>query len=75
MPLMARAFIAVILSLGTLAIARGIGAWNLDDPVRFLCYLALAIPASCLKVRLPGITGTMSVFFLFLLAGIASPKH
>jgi PAS domain S-box-containing protein len=70
MPLMARVFIAVILSLGTLAIARGIEAWSLDDPVRFLCYLLLAIPASCLKVRLPGITGTMSVFFLFLLAGI-----
>jgi PAS domain S-box-containing protein len=71
MSMSARLFIAVILSLGTAAIARGIELWSVQDPVRFFCYLALAIPASCLKVRLPGITGTMSVLFLFLLAGIA----
>ncbi len=39
------------------------------DLPRFAAYLLLAIPASCLKVPLPGITGTMSVLFLFLLAG------
>jgi PAS domain S-box-containing protein len=42
--------------------------WNPHDLLRFACYLALAIPASCLKVTLPGVTGTMSVLFLFLLA-------
>lgn len=71
MSLTAKVYIALILSLGATAIARGVELWSLQDPVRFLCYLALAIPASCLKVRLPGITGTMSVLFLFLLAGIA----
>jgi PAS domain S-box-containing protein len=71
MSLTARVYIAFVLSLGAAAILRGVQLWSPDDPVRFLCYLALAIPASCLKVRLPGITGTMSVLFLFLLAGIA----
>jgi PAS domain S-box-containing protein len=44
--------------------------WQAPDLVRFLCYLALAIPGSCLKVTLPGVTGTMSVFFVFLLASV-----
>src|ERR1700683_4389394 len=36
----------------------------------FICYLGIAILASRLKVNLPGITGTMSVNFLFILLGI-----
>jgi len=46
--------------------------WNPQDQdlARFLCYLVLALPASGLKVSVPGVTGTMSVLFLFLLAGI-----
>jgi len=45
--------------------------WNPGDLPRFFCYLALAIPAACLKVTLPGVTGTMSVLFVFLLATIS----
>ena len=37
---------------------------------KFICYLLIAILASRLKVRLPGITGTMSVNFLFILLGV-----
>jgi len=36
----------------------------------FICYLGIAILASRLKVNLPGITGTLSVNFLFILIGI-----
>ena len=36
----------------------------------FICYLGIAILASRLKVNLPGIAGTMSVSFLFILLGI-----
>jgi hypothetical protein len=39
------------------------------DPLKFLCYLVIALVASRLKVNLPGITGTMSVNFLFLPLG------
>src|ERR1700733_11048493 len=38
---------------------------------RFFCYLLLASLASGLKVRLPGVTGTLSVSFLFILASMA----
>src|SRR6202041_3123577 len=37
---------------------------------RFFCYLAVALLASGLKVQLPGIDGTMSVNFLFILLGV-----
>src|SRR5438874_11453470 len=37
---------------------------------QFICYLLIAVLASRLKVNLPGITGTMSVNFLFILLGI-----
>src|SRR4249920_3092433 len=37
---------------------------------QFICYLLIAILASRLKVNLPGITGTMSVNFLFILLGV-----
>src|SRR5579859_2592955 len=36
----------------------------------FICYLGIAVLASRLKVNLPGITGTMSVNFLFILLGV-----
>ena len=36
----------------------------------FICYLGIAILASRLKVNLPGVAGTMSVSFLFILLGI-----
>ena len=68
MSIKARIYIGLVtvLGMGTLGYASMV--WQTPDLVRFLCYLALAIPGSCLKVRLPGVTGTMSVFFVFLLA-------
>ncbi|HLZ40517.1 MAG TPA: diguanylate cyclase [Candidatus Sulfotelmatobacter sp.] len=36
----------------------------------FICYLGIAVLASRLKVNLPGITGTLSVNFLFILIGV-----
>ena len=37
---------------------------------RFIAYLLLALLSSGLKVTLPGVTGTLSVSFLFILAGM-----
>ena len=44
--------------------------WHSSDPLKFLCYLAVALLASSLKIKLPGINGTMSVNFLFILLGV-----
>lgn len=44
--------------------------WDMAHFLRFACYLVVCILASGLKVNLPGILGTMSVNFLFILIGI-----
>lgn len=68
MSLTARVYIGLVTALGMATLGYASIIWQAPDLVRFLCYLALAIPGSCLKVTLPGVTGTMSVFFVFLLA-------
>src|SRR4029077_12312114 len=49
----------------------GVVHWESSDPLRFAIYLLLALVASTLKVRLPGLTGTMSLNFLFILIGVS----
>ena len=58
----------VIAGLGTL-IYGGIHQSS-KNIAEFICYLGIAILASRLKVNLPGITGTLSVNFLFILIGV-----
>ncbi len=41
--------------------------WHSPDPVKFVCYLAVALLASSFKVSLPGVEGTMSMNFLLTL--------
>ena len=45
--------------------------WQSQNPLRFACYVALALAASTLKVRLPGMRGTISVNFVLLLVAIS----
>ncbi len=70
MPVRARIFIAVTATLGTAVLVTALLNWASDDLLRFGCYLLVAVLAATLKVRLPGIEGTMSVHFLFVLVGV-----
>jgi diguanylate cyclase (GGDEF)-like protein/putative nucleotidyltransferase with HDIG domain len=65
-----RFFIAVVVICGTAVLAYTVFHGRSENPLKFLCYLAIALAASRLKVNLPGVTGTMSVNFLFLLLGV-----
>ena len=56
--------------IGIAVILTAIGHWQSQDLVRFTAYLAIALVTSGLKVVLPGINGTMSVSFLFILIGV-----
>jgi len=67
----AKVYIGFILGGGAWAMYRAISGWHSDDLARFLSYLALCVLASGLKVNLPGIQGTMSVNFLFILIGVS----
>ena len=63
-------FIALFTLAGLAIMSEGLWRWQSTEPVRFACYLLVAMLASGLKVSLPGITGTMSVNFFFILIGI-----
>src|SRR5579862_7811525 len=65
-----KAFVGVTALIGVVVLAHGLLHWQSHDLVRFGCYLAVAVLASGLKVQLPGIDGTMSVNFLFILLGV-----
>jgi diguanylate cyclase (GGDEF)-like protein/putative nucleotidyltransferase with HDIG domain len=66
----ARIFIAVVVLCGTSVLTYTVLHGASRDPLKFISYLVIALVASRLKVNLPGITGTMSVNFLFLLLGV-----
>ena len=65
-----KAFVGVTASLGVVVLGYACLHWQSQDLMRFVCYLAVAVLASGLKVQLPGIDGTMSVNFLFILLGV-----
>src|SRR5580704_15906777 len=70
MSIRARLFIGATAALGMWALAHALLHWQSPDLARFACYLVVAVLASSLKVQLPGIDGTMSVNFLFILLGV-----
>lgn len=72
MPIRAKLFIAITIATGTLFLVGCLGRSNnfADLPIYISCF-ALALLSSALKVRLPGITGTISTNFLFVLIATA----
>jgi len=63
-------FIGTTAALGVSVMAYSFLHWHSSGWARFICYLLIALLASSLKVQLPGIDGTMSVNFLFILLGV-----
>ncbi|MFZ3266193.1 MAG: diguanylate cyclase [Terriglobales bacterium] len=63
-------FITSTAAIGMLVLAHSLWYWHSSDLTRFICYLLIATLASGLKIQLPGIDGTMSVNFLFILLGV-----
>ncbi|MGA2877986.1 MAG: HD domain-containing phosphohydrolase [Bryobacteraceae bacterium] len=70
MSLIAKIYVSSIVVIGAMVTLVELARWQSQDLVRFVCYLALAIFASRLKVSLPGISGALSVLFIFILFAI-----
>src|SRR5579872_4284065 len=66
----AKLFIGLTIVAGTAILVLGGVHQSSKNIAEFICYLGIAILASRLKVNLPGITGTLSVNFLFILIGV-----
>jgi diguanylate cyclase (GGDEF)-like protein/putative nucleotidyltransferase with HDIG domain len=66
----AKLLISVVVLVGLGTLVYGAIHQSSRNIAEFICYLGIAILASRLKVNLPGITGTLSVNFLFILIGV-----
>ena len=68
----AQVYLYAHIVLGLSALVAGLATWQCHDKLRFLSFVAAAVFASVLKVRLPGVTGAVSVSALFVLIGIVN---
>src|SRR6201987_4784961 len=66
----AKLFITLVVMAGLGTLIYGGIHQSSRNIAEFICYLGIAILASRLKVNLPGVTGTLSVNFLFILVGV-----
>lgn len=66
----AKLFIGLIICAGLSTLVYAGIHQSSKNIAEFICYLCIAILSSRLKVNLPGIAGTLSVNFLFILIGV-----
>ena len=66
----ARTCFGLVVIAGLSVLLYGALHWSSRDPVQAICYLLVAVLAARMKVRLPGITGTMSASFLVILIAV-----
>ena len=71
LPVAARLYILAVTAAALAVGGYSASVWRSDHMGLFLSYLACGILCSSMKVSLPGITGTMSVNFVFILAAVA----
>ena len=66
-------YIGLTVAMGTVFLADALGLEvRFENLIAYVCYFALALLTSSWKVRLPGLNGTISVNFLFVLIAIAA---
>jgi len=71
MPTLAKAYIAMIAAVAAVALSVAAYRWNPENLGRFVLFFGLAMVASAMKIRLPGLKTSISTNFVFILIGIA----
>ena len=64
-----KAFIAAVAATGLAVLLLSSLHWRSQDPWKFVVYFLFSLAVSRMRVKLPGIDGSMSVGFLFILIG------
>lgn len=67
----AKIYVGTIVCAGCVVFVGAHQGWTSADPTRLLAFFLLTALASAFKVRLPGVTGTMSVSFVLVLACVS----
>jgi hypothetical protein len=70
MPRNAKAYITLVVASGAMVLLLAAASWSSANLRQFAVHLGLAVLASALKVRIPGLESTLSPNFVFLLLGI-----
>jgi diguanylate cyclase (GGDEF)-like protein/putative nucleotidyltransferase with HDIG domain len=70
MKIAAKLYVGTFVAAGFACIAYAMAHWTCADPYHYICHLAIALVAASLKVYLPGIPGTMSVSYVFVLSSM-----
>jgi hypothetical protein len=70
MPSQAKAYIAMIGALAATVLGFVAYRWNPENFGRFVLFFGLAMVASAMKIRLPGLKTSISLNFVFILLGI-----
>ncbi|HKW61317.1 MAG TPA: hypothetical protein VJN89_02125 [Candidatus Acidoferrum sp.] len=68
----AKSYIALVIASGMALLLLAAGSWSSANLKQFAIYLGIAALASALKVRIPGMEGTVSPNFVFLLMGMVA---
>src|SRR5216684_1472418 len=71
MPGLAKAYIGMVVIAAAAVLIAGSYLWNSENPGQFVLFFSLAMVASAMKIRLPGLKTTISIHFVFILIGIA----
>jgi hypothetical protein len=71
MPSQAKIYIALIAAVATAALTLAAYQWKPENLSHFVLFFTLAMVASAMKIRLPGLKTTISISFVFILIGIA----
>lgn len=72
MPRIAKAYITLIIVSGATVLLVAAGSWSSSNLRQFSIFMGLIVISSTLKMRIPGIEGTMSPNFVFLVLGMAA---
>ena len=70
LPWSARIFVVATATVGIAVTTFVLLQWHSSDALRFWCFLLVALLASGFKVELPGVDGSISVNFLFIIVAI-----
>ena len=71
LPPRASAYIRMVIVAGAMLGVAGLLGWQVKDPLKLVVFGVLTAAASVCKIRLPGITGTLSLNFVVLIVAIS----
>src|ERR1700678_2774705 len=66
----ARRFVVITGALGALVIASSLATWESADLLKYAGFLLMAVFSSGMRISVPGMPGTLSLNFIFVLFGL-----